>query len=225
MKNTYTVFHKAKHYGFTLLEVMIAASVLAIACFGILRMLLTAQDNNAISASRSDAIIIAERFQSAMENEARIAQKSDANPPVIKLDDNNKTVLSYVLNPMNTKKWVCLGRVNSLGIDGSGNANVMVQNEPNKYCVGLYNREVRNHILYTGAIRIYWRKDNHPLDATECLDEVFGTLDTLSDANVDDHNKYAFISIPYSVMPGSTNRLPQVIGGGGGGSGGSGHGP
>ena len=221
MKNTYMLFHKAKHYGFTLLEVMIAAGVLAIACFGILRMLLTAQDNNAISGSRSNAIIIAERFQSAMENEARAANRLPTTPPTIQLDENNNQILSNVTNPLNAGQWVLLGKVNSLGIDGHGHANAMVQREPNKYCVGLYNRSVRNNILYTGAIRIYWRKDDRELGDDECINNtVFGTLDARGTTSFGVLNTYAFISVPYSVMPGSMNRLPQVIGGGGGGGGG-----
>lgn len=214
MKNTNTVFHKAKHYGFTLLEVMIAASVLAIACFGILRMLLTAQDNNAISGARSDAIIIAERYQSAMENEARAATKSETNPPVITLAPGNKEVLSNVIAPANAGQWVRLGKVNALGVDGSTSSNTMVKNEPNKYCVGVYNRNVRNYILFTGAIRVYWRKDNRPLDGTECLDNAaFSQFDAMNSTSSNTHKKYAFITIPYSVMPGSMNRLPKQIGG------------
>ena len=209
MNNKIAGILSAKNAGFTLLEVMIAAGILAIGCFGILRMLLTAQDNNNISSSRSEAVIIAERYQSAMENESRAAVLQNGT---FTLASNNKAILTSVTNPSLSNQWVWLGRVNALAINANAaGVNEMVAREPNRFCIGIFNRPVIHGTLFTGAIRVYWRKDNRELTERECQNNAFfAQFDELAANDV--QRNYTFISIPYSVMPGVSNRLPVDLG-------------
>lgn len=208
MKNRPTIDSAAKKTGFTLLEVMIAAGVLGIGCFGILSMLLTAQDNNSLSGSRSEAIIIAERYQAALENEARAATY-DKNTKSVTPSPSNNSILSRVIT---ANTWRLLGKVNALAVDQTGaDEGTMAASEPNRYCVGIFNRGPQNgNMLYTGAIRVYWKKDNTTMSDGECIQANFIKFDTYANRDVE---KYAFVTVPYSVMPGSSSvRLECVIG-------------
>lgn len=208
MKNRPTIDSAAKKTGFTLLEVMIAAGVLGIGCFGILSMLLTAQDNNSLSGSRSEAIIIAERYQAALENEARAAKYIEATQTV-QLNSSNSSILSHVINKPN---WQLLGRVNALAVDKADAGTTMAASEPNHYCVGIFNRPSRNGgQLYTGAIRVYWRKDNREMTVADCGNNTrFPNFDTY--ANRSSVRDYNFVTVPYSVMPGTNARQEFVLG-------------
>lgn len=53
--------------GFTLIEVMLAGSILAIGCLGVLAMLLTVVDHNNVSQHRTDATYLAEMLLDQLE--------------------------------------------------------------------------------------------------------------------------------------------------------------
>lgn len=210
MKNRPAIDRAAKKTGFTLLEVMIAAGVLGIGCFGVLSMLLTAQDNNSLSGARSEAIIIAERYQAALENEARAAS-INTTTKAIELSSTNRNILSMVVGAAHERRWELLGRVNALAVDQANAGATMAASEPNRYCVGIFNRASRNGgQLYTGAIRVYWRKDNRAVTDADCGDAaMFPLFDTYANRTVRDYN---FVTVPYSVMPGTNARQEFVLG-------------
>ena len=65
--------------GFTLIEVMVAAAILAIGCLGVLAMMLTTIEFNAVSHDRTNAVFLAEQELSRLEVLAEDLNNWDAN--------------------------------------------------------------------------------------------------------------------------------------------------
>ena len=217
--NVKTQTRKLKNGGFTILEVMIAGAVLAIGCLGILAMLLTAQENNATSNSRNMAVYVGDNLVNAIENEMRSLTVTntpgDNCHPTVTMSSSSSSassdkedLISIILKDSasatgGSNKWSNFGPVTEIGRkwkSDMASTSGGHEGETAHFCVGIYARAA-NCRMYSGAIRIYWRKNNRAATgASNTCDVPYASFDTISGAKSANAKDFEFITIPYSFV-------------------------
>ena len=154
--------------GFTLLEVMVAAAVLAIGCLGVLAMMLTTIDYNATSHDRTNAIYFAEKQLSILEIYAADSTNwSGSN--FTKIVTTDGTI---------SNEWKMLN-------DISGNYAVAVRkHDPDSGVTA------SSDSLF-GELRVIW-----PSNDTNCTADV-SKLDSFAETRDAKYKKCSYITLPF----------------------------
>lgn len=174
--------------GFTILEVLVASSILAIGSLGVLGMLITTIENNRASRLRTDAVIIAEQQLADME---AISLMGNANGNAIA-----GTLYQAVRTrqQQNNCTWTHWRNVDQHGVVRQNNNN-------NIYSIGYTCLpEVANiapqNMFIRGAIRVTWSKTGS-WDNGKCTQRYdrFDTLESRQDTNT---RECDFVTLPFA---------------------------
>ncbi len=171
--------------GFTLIEVMVAAAVLAVGCLGVLGMLMTSINHNREARDSSAAVTIAEQALYDLE-----IQATDW--------ETNKNITTstlgkvYQASSKTPGQWQLLKVCNINGVPTGKPAH-------DRFAVGYYmlkpmsKTSSNDHIR--GAIRVVW---NNTKSSVNCLDaSVFAKMDKFPTAQ----RSCGSISIPFALGP------------------------
>lgn len=129
--------------GFTLIEVMLAGSILAIGCLGVLAMLLTVVDHNNVSQHRTDATYLAEMLLDQLE--MSVSEKDGQFPSMSNPEQWSGSLQYY------TKTGFFIG-----------SAPDAVATNDWVYRVDYYRLpdDSRFQDVYRGALRVSWHTSN-----------------------------------------------------------------
>ena len=164
--------------GFTLIEVMVAAAILAIGCLGVLAMMLTTIEFNAVSHDRTNAVFLAEQELSRLEVLAEDLNNWDANGVFeAKVASGNAAIANA---------WQYMAP--ATGLSYPSNYLVAVrQHNPDSGTTPIENS-------FFGELRVIW-STNGATCAGEA--DTLAIFDTLSTAKSDDYSHCAFVTLPF----------------------------
>ena len=171
--------------GFTILEVLVASSILAIGSLGVLGMLITTIENNRASRLRTDAVIIAEQQLADMEAISLMGNPNGTNAR----DD----LFREIQDTAPGSPWQHWQNVDAHGVHQSNNTN-------NLYSVGFIRLPADSNIapsstFIRGAIRVTWSKtgswDNN------CAN-VFSSLDNIQSRQQGNAQNCDFVTLPFA---------------------------
>lgn len=171
--------------GFTILEVLVASSILAIGSLGVLGMLITTIENNRASRLRTDAIILAEQqlanmeFYGSFKPQDRLAGATTEN------------VLFMAIAQGDFDTWVVWESVNAQGIHTNDASQDI-------YTIGYFRLPGDNDVapandFLRGALRITWSQRSDKSCKTESVFKDLDTEDKRRDLNYCD-----FITVPFA---------------------------
>jgi prepilin-type N-terminal cleavage/methylation domain-containing protein len=177
--------------GFTILEVLVASSILAIGSLGVLGMLITTIENNRASRLRTDAIILAEQQLADLEFYGTF------KPQDMIKNGQAKDVFLMEISEASFNVWVPWKSVNAQGIESSDSSE-------NIYTIGYFklpgNQVAPEDDFLRGAIRITWSQRSDK----DCSGKnIFEDLDRESTRR--DINYCDFITVPFAYMNAQLN--------------------
>ena len=171
--------------GFTILEVLVASSILAIGSLGVLGMLITTIENNRASRLRTDAIILAEQQLADMEFYGTF------RPQDMIKNGQAKDVFLMEISKGSSNTWVVWKSVNAQGIE-TKNASQDI------YTIGYFKLPGVDPIapesnFLRGALRITWSQTPGMSCNTA---NVFNNLD--AEKTRRNLNHCDFITVPFA---------------------------
>lgn len=171
--------------GFTIIEVLVAAAVLAIGSVGVLAMLTLAYSKNVESRERSKATLLAENVLSELERESRswrgVMTKPTSGTQLREIYDNAN--LQWY-EPKAAQLYNEVGRI------------PVNTNEPvGKYRVAYYLIQGTMESM-TGGVRVIWSKDAK----TPCAPPSFSSFDSLAASTAANARNCDFITLPFSFV-------------------------
>lgn len=171
--------------GFTILEVLVASSILAIGSLGVLGMLITTIENNRASRLRTDAIILAEQQLADMEFYGTF------RPQDMIKNGQAKDVFLMAISKGSFNTWVVWKSVNAQGIETNDASQ-------NIYTIGYFKLPGDNDVapesdFLRGALRITWSQRSDKSCNTESVFKDLDTEDKRRDLNYCD-----FITVPFA---------------------------
>ncbi len=171
--------------GFTILEVLVASSILAIGSLGVLGMLITTIENNRASRLRTDAVIIAEQQLADMEAISLMGNPNGTNAR----DD----LFREIQDTDPGSSWQHWQNVDAHGVHQNIDTN-------NLYSIGFIRLPADTNIaprntFIRGAIRVTWSKtgswDN------KCAN-VFSSLDNIQSRQQGNAQNCDFVTLPFA---------------------------
>lgn len=172
--------------GFTIIEVLVAAAVLAIGSVGVLAMLALAYGKNVESRERGKATLLAENVLSQLERESRAWEGAMSSPKA-----GTKLRVVYDNSQL---KWYEIEAGKSYNEVGQIPVNA---GEPAaKYRLAYYLVQTSPQSM-TGAVRVIWSKDAK----NACAPASFGVFDTLAGSTASASVRACdFITLPFSFV-------------------------
>ena len=169
--------------GFTLIEVMVAAAVLAVGCLGVLGMLMTSINHNREARDSSAAVTIAEQALYDLE-----IQATEWN--------TNKTIGSlgqlYQASTKSAGQWHLLKTCDINGVQTG-------KPSQDRFAIGYYilkpDTTTASNEHIRGSLRVIWNNSKNNVD---CLGvSMFAKMDKFSSSN----KSCSSISIPFALGP------------------------
>ena len=164
--------------GFTLIEVMVAAAILAIGCLGVLAMMLTVIQFNAASHDRTSAVFLAEQQLSRLEVLATVETNWENGAFVAKVAGDNAAI---------SNSWQYL----------KADTNVAF---PNGYKVAIRQHQPDPGTSTTpttgffGEMRVIWSTTETACDVEA---SALINFDTFANAQKDAYKHCAFVTLPF----------------------------
>ena len=178
--------------GFTILEVLVASSILAIGSLEVLGMLITTIENNRASRLRTDAIILAEQQLADMEFYGTF------KPQDMIKNGQAKDVFLIEISEGSFNTWVVWKSVNAQGIHTNDASQDI-------YTIGYFKLPGNNDVapasdFLRGALRITWSQH---LDSSCSTANVFNNLDAENTRR--NLNHCDFITVPFAYVNAQLN--------------------
>ena len=164
--------------GFTLIEVMVAAAILAIGCLGVLAMMLTTIEFNAVSHDRTNAVFLAEQELSRLEVLAENVNNWDANGAFAAQVASGNVAIS--------NSWQYMAP--ATGVTYPSNYQVVVrQHDPDSGVAAIEN-------TFFGELRVIWSTTGESCGGEA---DTLVNFDSLSTAKSTNYAHCAFVTLPF----------------------------